>query len=77
MMRSDLARLLDAGFTEQQAGAILEVIERARDQHVTRDYLDLRLRDEFQRFKRSILLWILAMQAPTYAALIYLLLKVG
>ena len=77
MMRSSLARLLDAGFTEPQAAAILEVIEGATQQFVTRDYLDLRLREEFQRFKRSILFWVLAMLAPVYAALIYLLIKVG
>ena len=40
---------------------------------VTKDFLH----EEFQRFKRSMLWWMLAMQAPTYAALIYLLIKVG
>jgi hypothetical protein len=74
---SNVQRLTDAGFTDRQARAILDAIEQSTGQLVTRDYLDLRLREEFQRYKRSMLLWMLAMQAPTYAALIYVILKIG
>ena len=72
-MASDLQRLRTAGFTDEQARAIIDAIEHASHDLVTRDYLH----EEFQRFKRSILLWVLAMQAPVYAALIYMLLRMG
>ena len=72
-MVSDLERLRAAGFTDEQARAILETVEHATHELVTRDYLH----EEFQRFKRSILLWMLAMQAPIYAALIYILIRIG
>jgi hypothetical protein len=32
---------------------------------------------EFARLKRSMLLWMLAMQAPIYAVLIYVVMKRG
>jgi hypothetical protein len=92
MLSPRLRRLLGADFTEQQATAILEAIEGMSDQNVARDYLDsrlreesnltrdyveLRLREEFLRHKRSMLLWLLVMHAPTYAALIYLSIRIG
>ena len=51
------------------------------DQLVTRGFLRTYVHEELTRelarSKRSILLWILAMQAPIYAALIYLTMKAG
>jgi len=60
-----MQRWIDVGFTTAQAELLSEL--------VTKDYLH----EELRRFKRSMLLWMVAMQAPTYAALIYLLMKVG
>jgi len=57
------------GFTSAQAELLSEL--------VTRDYLDQRLREEFARHRRSMLLWVVAMMAPNYAALIYIMMKLG
>ena len=64
-----MQRWIDVGFTPAQAELLSEL--------VTRDYLDERLRSEFGLHKRSLLMWMLVMQAPTYAALIYILMKLG
>jgi hypothetical protein len=60
-----MQRWIDVGFTSAQAELLSEL--------VTREYLH----EELSRFKRSILLWVLAMQAPTYAILIYVSMKLG
>lgn len=64
-----MQRWIDVGFTPSQAELLSQL--------VTRDYFDQRLREEFMLHKRSMLLWIVAMQAPTYAALIYIAMKLG
>jgi hypothetical protein len=73
----NLQRLLQGGFSDTQAAAILDVVRSAAATLVTREYFDQRLRQELQRQKRSVLLWTLVMQAPVYAALIYLTMKVS
>jgi hypothetical protein len=60
-----MQRWIDVGFTPAQAELLSEL--------VTRDYL----REEFRRFKREILFWMVGMFMPVYATLIYLLFKVG
>ncbi len=71
----NLRHLVDSGFTAAQARAILDVLIESGV--VTRDYLDLRLRTELGKCKRDMLLWMLVMQAPVYAALIWLLARAG
>jgi hypothetical protein len=64
-----MQRWAGVGFTSVQAELLAEL--------VTRDYLDMRLREEFQRFKRSMVLWIVVMLAPVYATLIYVVMRLG
>jgi hypothetical protein len=60
-----MQRWIDVGFTPAQAELL--------DDLVTKDFL----REQFALHKRSMLMWMLVMQAPTYAALAYLLMKLG
>ena len=60
-----MQRWIDVGFTSAQAELLNDL--------VTKDYLH----EEFVRHKRSMLLWQLVMQAPVYAALIYIAMKLG
>ena len=60
-----MQRWIDVGFTPAQA-------ELPNDL-VTKDFLH----DQFVRHKRDMLMWMLVMQAPTYAALIVILMKLG
>jgi hypothetical protein len=60
-----MQRWIDVGFTPAQAELLAEL--------VTKEYLH----EELRRLKRGMLLWMLVMQAPTYAGLIYLMMKVG
>jgi hypothetical protein len=71
----NLRHLVDSGFTAAQARAMLDVLIESGV--VTRDYLDLRLRTELGKCKRDMLLWMLVMRAPVYAALIWLLARAG
>jgi hypothetical protein len=64
-----MQRWVDVGFTPAQAELLSEL--------VTRKYLDERLRLEFGLHKRSMLMWMLVMQAPMYAALIAILMKLS
>jgi len=73
---------VDVGFTSAQAELLSQLVTKEYlDQRlggfVTMEYLDQRLREEFARHKRSMLLWNLAMQAPVYATLIYLAMRLG
>lgn len=65
-------RLLEGGFSERQASAILDVLDRVTSQFVTRDYLDRRLLEISEHFdavldaglrrtKRDLLAWQLGM----------------
>ena len=60
-----MQRWMEVGFMEPQAALLSEL--------VTRDYLH----EEFRRFKRDMLRWLLVMQAPLYAGLIVIFLKIG
>jgi hypothetical protein len=60
-----MQRWTEVGFTEAQSERL--------DDLVTKDYL----REEFLRFKREIVVWVVGVKAPVYAALIYLVLKLG
>jgi hypothetical protein len=84
---ADLERLRAAGFTEQQISAIADTIKHIVSNLVTRDYLDLRLREErdyldlrlredLQLQKWSLLRWTLVMQIVTAAGL-YIALRYG
>ena len=64
-----MQRWMEVGFTEAQAALLSEL--------VTKDYLREYLHAEFRRFKRDMLRWMLVMQAPVYAALIIIFLRLG
>lgn len=49
-------RLKPAGFSEQQAEAVMRVIGEAQEALVTRDYLDLKLEKEFSPLRAELLL---------------------
>ncbi len=49
-------RLKSAGFSEQQAEAVMRVIGEAQEALVTRDYLDLKLEKEFSPLRAELLL---------------------
>jgi hypothetical protein len=66
----DFGQRLDDFVTRDQ-------LDQRLGRFVTRDYLDQRLRDEFGLHKRGMLMWMVGMQAPVYAALIYILMKLG
>jgi hypothetical protein len=80
---TDIERLHAAGFTDQQVSAIVDTLQHATAQLVTRDYLDLRLAEtrdyidlQLQRQKISLLRWMVVFQA-VFAAAIFLAVRFG
>jgi hypothetical protein len=79
-----MQRWIDVGFTPGQAELLSTLVTRDYlDERLTELRIDMRselrseLQTELRLHKRGMLAWMIAMQAPVYAALIYIVMKLG
>jgi cytochrome P450 len=59
--------LLSGGFTEQQADALIDIVQDSSDQHVTKEQLDTALDARLSKQKSELVMWLAALMIAQFA----------